>query len=234
MLGICNYTVILTYLSLISASTGVFITLSGHGHPYLGTFFLLFCGLCDAFDGKVARMKKNRTEYEKSFGIQIDSLSDLMAFGILPASIGYSLIRLSTFLTKVSGKLPQPWQGKAITVLFTAVLVAYVLAALIRLAHFNVMEEQRQRDEAGNRRFYTGLPVTSSALIFPSILLLNYLLPIDITPFYILATLLVGFAFLFKFNVHKPGLRGILIMVGIGALEFALILVFHFFIKARL
>ena len=64
--------------------------------------------------------------------------------------------------------------------------------------------------------------------------ILTYLLPIDITPFYILATLLVGFAFLIKFNVHKPGLRGILIMVGIGALEFALFLVFHFFIKARL
>ena len=62
MLGFYDYTVILTYLSLLSAGTGIFVTLSGSGHPYLGTFFLLFCGLCDSFDGIVARTKKNRSE----------------------------------------------------------------------------------------------------------------------------------------------------------------------------
>ena len=53
MIGFYNYTVILTYLSALSASTGIVVALSGAGHPYLGCFFLLFCGLCDAFDGKV-------------------------------------------------------------------------------------------------------------------------------------------------------------------------------------
>lgn len=231
MLGVYNYSVLLTYLSLISASTGVMVTLYGHGHPYLGCFFLLFCGLCDAFDGKVARMKKNRTDYEKKYGIQIDSLSDLLAFGILPASIGFSLIQLSTVVAKIKGKFPHPWQGRALIFVFTAVLVLYVLAALIRLAHFNVMEEQRQKDETGNRLFYTGLPVTSAALIFPTILLLNYIFKIDITPIYVLAALLVGLAFISKFNVKKPGMRGILIMIGIGAVEFALIVILHFLLR---
>lgn len=66
MIGYYNYTVILTYLSLLSASIGTIVTISGHGHPYFGIFFLLFCGLCDAFDGKVARHKKNRTESENA------------------------------------------------------------------------------------------------------------------------------------------------------------------------
>ena len=68
MIGFYDYTMILTYLSLLSASTGIIISLNGTGHPYIGTFFLLFCGLCDAFDGRVARTKDDRSEMEKKYG----------------------------------------------------------------------------------------------------------------------------------------------------------------------
>ena len=54
----------------------------------------MFSGLCDAYDGKVARMKKVRTEEEKAFGIQIDSLADMVAFGVLPACIGAAMLRV--------------------------------------------------------------------------------------------------------------------------------------------
>ena len=74
MIGFYDYTVILTYLSILSGTTGIILCLNGIGHPFLGMFFLLFSGLCDTFDGKVARSKKNRTEQMKKFGIQIDSL----------------------------------------------------------------------------------------------------------------------------------------------------------------
>ena len=39
MIGVYDYTVILTYLSLLSAGAGIFVSLSGGGHPYLGIFF---------------------------------------------------------------------------------------------------------------------------------------------------------------------------------------------------
>lgn len=58
MIGFYDYTVILTYLSILSGTTGIILCLNGVGHPYLGMFFLLFSGLCDTFDGKVARSKK--------------------------------------------------------------------------------------------------------------------------------------------------------------------------------
>lgn len=58
MIGFYDYTVILTYLSLMSGTIGIMLCLNGMGHPYLGMFFLLFSGLCDTFDGKVARTKK--------------------------------------------------------------------------------------------------------------------------------------------------------------------------------
>ena len=41
-LGFYDYTVILTYLSLLSAGLGIFVSLHGEGHPYLGIFFLMF------------------------------------------------------------------------------------------------------------------------------------------------------------------------------------------------
>ena len=55
MIGYYHYTMTLTYLSLIFSGVGIFASLSGGGHPYIGIFALLASGLCDAFDGRVAR-----------------------------------------------------------------------------------------------------------------------------------------------------------------------------------
>lgn len=229
MLGYYNYTVILTYLSLVSAGTGILVSLSGKGHPYIGVFFLLICGLCDAFDGKVARTKKDRTKEEISFGIQIDSLSDIIAFGVLPACIGIAMMRVFPLLNSVRDRYFHNHMSYIYIGVLGAILIWYILATLIRLAYFNVTEEERQRHEDTVRKYYTGLPVTSAALVFPSVMLLQYILQItcdiDITPLYFATALFMSFAFLSKFHVHKPGLRGILIMVGIGAVEFALIMV---------
>lgn len=145
MIGFYDYTVILTYMSLLSAVFGMTMTVSGH--PIIATLCLLFCGLCDMFDGKVARSKKNRTAEEKSFGIQIDSLTDIVAFGVLPALIVLSLCHYV-------------WYAYVIAAL-------YVLAGLIRLAYFNVTEELRQKETEECRKTYSGLPITSAALIFP-------------------------------------------------------------------
>jgi len=212
MIGIFDYTTILTYLSLVSAVLGIACSLSGAGHPFIGTFFLLFCGLCDAFDGKVARMKSNRTEREKNYGVQIDSLSDVIAFGILPGCIGAAMWRR---LTLAGDNIIRDDYN----ILVYTVIALYALAALIRLAYFNVTEMERQQVEDGARKEYTGLPVTSAALIFPSVLLIHYVVEWDITPVYLAVMLVTAFAFLAKFRLPKPGLRGILILIGIGLAE---------------
>lgn len=226
MIGYYNYTVILTYLSLLSGGLGIMVSLNGPGHPYLGIFCLLFCGLCDSFDGKVARTKKNRSPQEQKFGIQIDSLSDLVAFGVLPACIGNAMMRVSSVLPDVPelknhGGVPFP-----VAVVLWGILVLYILATMIRLAHFNVMEEERQETEEGTRKYYTGLPVTSSALIFPTVMLLQYLIPADISVVYFIAMIVTGFMFLGKFQIRKPGMKGIMFLIGIGAAEFILFITF--------
>lgn len=89
MIGFWNYTVLLTYLSLASSVCGMVFAFDGRIASALAC--LAFSGLCDAFDGRVARSKKNRTESEKLFGIQLDSLCDVVGFGFVPGLICYKL-----------------------------------------------------------------------------------------------------------------------------------------------
>ena len=123
MLGVYDYTVILTYISLWISIGGMMLSLNGHLD--LAVLCLALSGLCDMFDGKIARTKKDRTEIEKRFGIQIDSLCDIVCFGVGPAIICYCM-----GMNGIVGVL---------------ILMFYVLAGLIRLAWFNVTEECRQQ-----------------------------------------------------------------------------------------
>ena len=224
MIGFYDYTVVLTYLSMLSATCGVMLCLNDIGHPYLGMFFLMFCGLCDAFDGKVARTKKNRTEQMKQFGIQIDSLSDLVAFGVLPACIGIAMLRSSIeFSIFPDFKfLHLADKTTVIKVILTLVAIFYALAAMIRLAYFNVLEEERQKTEGGGvNKTYLGLPVTSAALVFPTILLIHIFCKADLTILYFVFLAIVGFLFVSRIQIKKPTTKGVLIMIAIGLVEAA-------------
>lgn len=217
MIGFYDYTVILTYLSLMSGTIGIMLCLNGMGHPYLGMFFLLFSGLCDTFDGKVARSKKDRTTQMKKFGIQIDSLSDLIAFGMLPACIGIAMLRYTMCIPDLSGVTRYLLTHYTLQtqIVLSLIAVLYVLAAMIRLAYFNVMEEEdRNIDETG-AKIYTGLPVTSAALIFPAVLLIRA----DLTFLYFGVMLITGGLFISKIQIKKPQNKGIATMIFFGAVE---------------
>ncbi len=204
MIGFYNYTVILTYLSLASSVLGIFLA-SGIGgsspHPEYAVICLMISGLCDMFDGKIARTKK-RTDAEKNFGIQIDSLCDLVCFGVLPAVIGYSVGMNS-------------WADMPVLILFP-------LCAVIRLAYFNVAEEERQKETSDVRKVYEGLPVTSTALILPLLYSFRKDIGADIFPIvYGIALFLIAIAFITRFKVKKPGMKTMFALLGIGAVEMA-------------
>ena len=225
MIGVYDYTVILTYLSLLSGCTGMIIAMSGFGHPYLGMFFLLLSGLCDGLDGRVARTKKDRTELEKDFGVQIDSFSDLIAFGVLPAAIGLSLLRASERFSDVPFRAEEGGKLTWYPVLLIVIALLYILAAMIRLAYFNVTEEERAEEQrVRGASYFTGLPVTTAALVFPLVLLAHYVLRFDLSIVYFIVMLLMAFLFLGSFKIRKPGRRGLAVMVCIGAVELALFL----------
>lgn len=226
IIGFWNYTVWLTYLSLLIGFVGIVGSLSASGHPYIGTICLFFSGLCDTFDGKVARTKKNRTELEKGFGIQIDSLADIVAFGILPPCIGGAVVRNSISFTFLNSYSTMTAMQGLYTAIMVIVMLFYVLAAMVRLAYFNVTEEERQKVEKKNRTYYEGLPVTAAALIFPIVLVIQYITGYDLSIVYFVVLALTGIAFIWRFKVIKPGNKGISILLVIGAIEFALLLIF--------
>ena len=62
MLGVYDYTVILTYISLWISIGGMMLSLNGHLD--LAVLCLALSGLCDMFDGKIARTKKDRNVLE--------------------------------------------------------------------------------------------------------------------------------------------------------------------------
>ena len=89
MIGFYDYTVVLTYISLMCSVFGITQAIGGHYRTAI--ICLALSGLFDMFDGKIARTKKNRTDDEKLFGVQIDSLCDVVCFGAFPAVICYVL-----------------------------------------------------------------------------------------------------------------------------------------------
>ena len=170
---------------------------------------------------------------EKNFGVQIDSLADLVAFGVLPGCIGIAMLRVSVRFSDVPQLKTQGPDEKMVIypIILTLIMLIYVLCAMIRLAYFNVTEEERMKNEGGTRKSYIGLPVTSAALIFPTVTLLQFITRTDLTILYFGVMMVAAFLFVSKIRVPKPGLRGILIMVGIGAAEFALLVLVRFFLN---
>ncbi len=231
MLGVYDYTVILTYISVLSASTGIFVTLTGAGHPYIGMVFLLLCGLCDTFDGKVARTKKNRTKLQKDFGVQIDSLSDLVAFGVLPVCLGMALYRRAPQEIELFSFKKDAFLAHIPISVIYIICILFVLAALIRLAYFNVTCEETQNEGLDRKKYYFGLPVTSTALIFPTFLIVRYsvadLFHYDISHFYFVLLVIVGILFVARFKITKPSNFWIYVMVAFGAVEFVILLFFN-------
>ena len=195
MIGFYNYTVILTYISLISSFIGITQAISGNF--LTAVFCLIFSGGCDMFDGPVARSCKNRTEQAKTFGIQIDSLCDLVCFGVFPAILNYA------YIISINDSL---------AVFAVAVGVLFLLGALIRLGYFNVMEQERQQQTTDRREYYQGLPVTSVALFLPIVFIFRNIIPVDIYS-YIFNIFMAGMALFFVLNIKIKKPHGLYTMV---------------------
>lgn len=200
MIGIYDYTVILTYLSVVSGISGILLAINGH--PFFAVVCLMLSGLLDMFDGKVARLKK-RSKKEVSFGIQLDSLADIICFGVLPIVIGYACGLTQWYVAPI--------------------FFIFVLGALIRLAHFNVNEEEVVKTKS-HSTVLTGLPTTAVALILPLIYSLKAFTGEYFAYIYGASLLIIGFLFVLnKQFITKPNNTKMLLFIIVGILELLLI-----------
>ena len=203
MIGFYDYTLVLTLLSLVSAVFGM--TQAIDGRFKISIMCLAFSGLCDAFDGKVARTKKNRSEEERSFGIQLDSLCDMVAFGALPAVICY-LLGVNGYVGCIA-------------------ISYYIICSVIRLSFYNVKEIQRMQMDKPGEKVYYGLPITSIAIILPAVVLLELVMPETLFPLILILMLfIVGTCFILNFQIRRPGTLVILGLIVLTAVFVVVIL----------
>lgn len=162
-----------TYIGIAAAVIGI----AHAGNAKLAMLMLLLSGICDLFDGRVARMFP-RTDTEKRFGIQLDSFADTVSFVIFPA----------VFLVTQA-----PGYGSVL------IAVAYVFAGVTRLCWFDITTD-------GNTKYFQGVPVTYMGLFLPALYAIRALFRIpDVT--WIAEALLIVMAVLYILNIRvkKPG-----------------------------
>lgn len=204
LIGCYNKSVILTHVGVASAILGMANLIKQHpagssmDFLRISIILLIISGVCDMFDGAIARRCK-RTDKEKEFGIQLDSLADTIAF------VAYPIVIL-LYITNCS---------------IPAILIAifYAIAGITRLGWFNIMTDT-------NKGFYQGLPVTLSALIIPLVYTAIKILGItQISLIFTVLYFLIAAGFILNFKLKKPGLK-VLIFLAVLAILAIITLLF--------
>jgi CDP-diacylglycerol--serine O-phosphatidyltransferase len=127
-------------------------TASGDDDYYRASLLLVFALFFDTLDGRVARLTKTQS----AFGLQIDSLADVISFGVAPALL---VFRWSLSLRPLVG-------------LIAAFL--FVAAGAVRLARFNVLSMGDKGAPTKPGKYIVGLPVPGAAGILISLVLANH------------------------------------------------------------
>jgi CDP-diacylglycerol--serine O-phosphatidyltransferase len=142
---------------------------------------LMFAGILDLFDGLIARKIKRKSAEEVAFGMQIDTISDMACFGVIPV-----IISMNSGLSSLPDFIIQAF---------------YICCAAIRLAYFNV----HGMTETGETKYFIGLPVTYAALIFPLVFTSMEILDLALSHSIIrISFVITGGLFILKKKVLKP------------------------------
>lgn len=150
-------------------------------------WFILYAVLLDKVDGAVARKLRASSE----FGVQLDSFSDFVTFGIAPAALITSLIPWA---------MPQPWSQGSQQTLLLCLGALYAVAAALRLAKFNITTA------TNDPRFFRGLPSTSSGGLLASAFLAHQELGLDRSLLSAMAVFMTLNAVLMVSNLPQPKL----------------------------
>lgn len=172
-IGVYNLANCVTYLGIAAAVVGICFA----DQPRIAMLMLLLSGICDLFDGRVARMFP-RTDTEKRFGIQLDSFADTVSFVIFPA----------VFLLH---------QTCAVWAVLLAIV--YVFAGVTRLCWFDITTD-------GNTKYFQGVPVTYMGLFLPALYAIAALTHFQgVTAAAAVLMLVMAALFVLNIRVKKPG-----------------------------
>lgn len=206
-IGKYDKSVIVTYLGILSTMVGIYLIFGSDTPHVTGSIIcLMISGICDMFDGKVARMCKNRTEYDVNYGIQIDSLADMVSFIVFPIVILYGIYK--SLDVGICAFIAVP------------VLTLFTVCGISRLAYFNINTAAEKSID-----YYTGLPVTATSIIFPAIYLLRYVLSVKVfCSVYLAVFFVIAFLMVYNFKVKKFKTASWYVLCSVLAIVMAVVL----------
>lgn len=180
IIGKWNKSVILTYIGLLISIFGIYTCFCNENGINIAMSCLITAGICDLFDGVIARKCKRNNE-EKNFGIQLDSLVDAINFIAFPIII-FLKMELNLWYNIIAFGI-------------------FSICGIARLAYFNITIENNDTPI----KYYKGLPVTYSAMIFPiSYLLKNIMILDTFKKTYTLIILIVSILNILNIKIAKP------------------------------
>lgn len=153
--GLCGFT------AIVLAGFGGKDVLGGQFTAFAAAgYMILLAMIADMLDGRIARMSKNTS----SFGGQLDSLCDMLSFGAAPAFLSLKILEFNMLGANI-GEVPATYLER----FFWLAAAAYVSCTAIRLARFNVENEE---DESAHMTFI-GLPSPAAAGMLASIVIFH-------------------------------------------------------------
>ena len=164
----------------------------------LAAMALGFAVVCDGLDGRIARLTNSCSE----FGVQMDSLADVITFGLAPAVLAY-LWGAKAIVATV------PPYAKHVQQIGWIVCFAFVICGAMRLARFNIQTTKPQPPTPSSKKSFVGMPIPAGAGLIAAIV---HFTPEPITnwPIGALWNILVGFlAFLMISTIRYPSFKHI-------------------------
>jgi CDP-diacylglycerol--serine O-phosphatidyltransferase len=189
---------LLTTGNLLAGFYAIVLTLDGW-HQWAA--LALFIGMVlDMLDGKVARLTRTTTQ----FGVEFDSLADVVSFGVAPALLLYS------------------WALQPLGRVGAGAAFLYVICGALRLARFNVLSG------IADRRYFVGLPIPGAAGVVASLVLFLEAPPFGRVGLFGLAVATYLLAFLMISNIRYYSFKdlnfakrhpfGVLLVLALGIL----------------
>ena len=164
----------------------------------LAAIALGFAVVCDGLDGRIARLTNSCSE----FGVQMDSLADVITFGLAPAVLAYLWGAKSIVATV-------PPYAKHVQQIGWIVCFAFVICGAMRLARFNIQTSKPQPPTPSSKKSFVGMPIPAGAGLIAAVV---HFTPEPITqwPIGALWNILVGFlAFLMISTIRYPSFKHI-------------------------
>ncbi len=185
--GVCGFT------AIVFAGKGAKLGIGQFSYFAMSGYMILLAMIADMLDGRLARMHQSTS----SFGGQLDSLCDIISFGVAPAFLMLKVLEYK--LAAFAG--PNPATETFLERFIWVAAAGYISCTAIRLARFNVENEE---DESAHMSF-VGLPTPAAAGVIVSLVILHQeTLPSLNVIIYALPFLALGVAVLMVSRIRYP------------------------------